>query len=355
MDLIDRPGAVRNGEELDLVAVEAFLKNHIPDLDGPLRLEQFPRGASNLTYLVACGHRRMVLRRPPIGTKAATAHDMGREYKVLSALCDHWPYAPRPLAYCPDTSVIGAPFYVMERIEGIILRKDLPPGILSEPSQLRRLYERFVEVLNALHSVDYARIGLADLGKPEGYVTRQVQGWIRRYRAARTPDVPDFESVMGWLQEKMPPESQKAGIIHNDFKFDNIVLDPKDPLNIIGVLDWEMSTLGDPLMDLGSTLGYWVEKDDPPERHLMRTMPTHLDGALTRREFVELYGRLSGIRMDRFDFYYCFGLFRLAVIVQQIYYRYYHGQTRDERFARYAFGIPVLERAAEQVIAGADI
>jgi aminoglycoside phosphotransferase (APT) family kinase protein len=329
------------------------LKNSISGLEGALTLEQFPSGASNLTYLLTCGKRRMVLRRPPIGTKAATAHDMGREYKVLSALCEHWPYAPRPLAYCPDASLIGGPFYVMERIEGIIVRKDLPPGILSNPSHLRRLFERFVEVLNELHCLDYGRIGLGDLGKPEGYVQRQVQGWCQRYRAARTPDVPDFESVMAWLEEKMPPESRKAGIIHNDFKFDNIVLDPSDPLKIVGVLDWEMSTLGDPLMDLGGTLGYWVEKDDPPERHVMRTMPTHLDGALTRKEFVDLYGRLSGIEMDRFDFYYCFGLFRLAVIVQQIYYRYYHGQTRDERFARYAFGIPVLERAAKEVIAGA--
>ena len=352
---IDRPGAVRKGEQLDLAGIEAYLKDRIAGLEGPLTLAQYPSGASNLTYLVTCGPRRLILRRPPFGTKAATAHDMGREVKVLTALCDHLPYVPRPLAYCEDRAVMGCPFYVMERIEGIILPKDLPPGLFKSPAELHALFERFVEVLNELHSLDYRKVGLGDLGKPEGYVQRQVLGWSKRYRAARTPDVPDFETVMAWLEAKMPPESEKAGIIHNDFKLDNIVLDPADPLKIIGVLDWEMCTLGDPLMDLGSTLGYWVDKDDPPERHVMRSMPTHLEGALTRREFVETYGRLSGLRMDGFDFYYCFGLFRLAVIIQQIYYRYYHGQTTNERFKRFAQAVPVLERAAAAVVARSDL
>ena len=354
-DHIDRPGAVRNGEKLDLNRVEAFLKDSIPGLEGDFTLAQFPSGASNLTYLVTCGQRQLILRRPPFGTKAATAHDMGREVKVLSALCDRLPYVPRPLAYCQDDAVMGCRFYVMERIEGIILRKDLPPGLFASPSQLQALYERFVEVLNELHALDYAEVGLGDLGKPQGYVQRQVEGWSKRYRAARTPDVPDFEAVMEWLAEKMPPETERAAIIHNDFKLDNIVLDPADPFKIIGVLDWEMCTLGDPLMDLGSTLGYWVDRDDPPERHLLRTMPTHLEGALTRREFVQAYGRLSGLRMDGFDFYYCFGLFRLAVIIQQIYYRYYHGQTTNERFKGFALAVPVLERTAAEVIAQSDL
>jgi aminoglycoside phosphotransferase (APT) family kinase protein len=354
-DHIDRPGAVRNGDQLDVGRVAAYLKDSIPGLEGDVTLAQFPSGASNLTYLVTCGPRQLILRRPPIGTKAATAHDMGREVRVLSALCDHLSYVPRPLAYCEDDSVMGCPFYVMERIEGIILRQDLPPGLFTSPSQLHALFERFVEVLQELHALDYNEVGLADLGKPQGYVQRQVNGWSKRYRAARTPDVPDFEAVMAWLAEKMPPETERAAIIHNDFKLDNIVLDPADPFKIIGVLDWEMCTLGDPLMDLGSTLGYWVDKDDPPERQLMRTMPTHLEGAMTRREFVAAYGRLSGLRMDGFDFYYCFGLFRLAVIVQQIYYRYYHGQTTNERFKAFALAVPVLERAATEVIAKSDL
>lgn len=355
MDHIDRPKAVRSGEDLDLTAIETFLKDTIPGLDGLITLEQFPSGASNLTYLITCGSKQMVLRRPPFGTKAATAHDMGREHKVLSALCEQLTYVPRPLAYTQDESIIGCPFYIMERIEGIIIRKELPEGLIDSPTKLRALFERFVAVMRELHTLDYKKAGLVNLGKPKGYTERQVAGWIKRYRAARTPDMPDFESVMTWLEEKMPPETQNAGIIHNDFKLDNIVLDPNNSLKIIGLLDWEMCTLGDPLMDLGSTLGYWVEKEDPSERHLMRTMPTHLDGALTRREFVEYYGRLSGIRMDDFDFYYCFGLFRLAVIVQQIYYRFYHGQTKNGRFKKYAQGVPILERVTAEVIARSDL
>lgn len=347
---IDRPDTVRNGEGLDLKAVEAFLKDTIPGLEGRVTLAQYPSGASNLTYLITVGKRQMVLRRPPFGTKAATAHDMGREYMVLSALCDKLPYVPRPLAYTRDTSIIGCPFYVMERIEGIIIRKKMPEGLFTTPSQVGALFERFVTALNELHSLDHIDAALGELGKPEGYVRRQVTGWSKRYRAARTPDVPDFERVMEWLEEKIPPENKRACIIHNDFKFDNIVLDVKDPLKIVGVLDWEMCTLGDPLMDLGCTLGYWVEKEDPPERHIIRTMPTHVAGALSRKDFVEAYGRFSGLQMDDFDFYYCFGLFRLAVIIQQIYYRFYHGQTQNQRFGRFAKAVPVLEGAALQVM-----
>jgi len=350
-DHVDRPTDVRQGEELAADRIESYLKGTIPDLEGPVQVRQYPGGASNLTYLLSFADRQLVLRRPPFGTKAATAHDMGREYKVLSALSQHWPYAPRPQVYCEDESVIGASFYVMEHVQGIILRKEIPEGLFATPEQVGRLYEKFVNALVELHSLDYTAIGLGDLGRPDGYVSRQVLGWNKRFRAARTPDVPDCEAVMTWLEEKIPPETPHSGIIHNDFKLDNIVLDPSDPYKIIGVLDWEMCTIGDPLMDLGCTLGYWVQKDDPEERHIIRTMPTHVDGALTRRQFVDLYGRISGVQMDHFDFYYCFGLFRLAVIVQQIYYRFYHGQTRLPRVKTYAQGVHVLEGAAKKVIA----
>ena len=355
MDPIDRPTDVRKGEDLNADRMEAYLKKVMPGLQGPVEVRQYPSGASNLTYLLSFDNRQLVLRRPPFGTKAATAHDMGREYKVLSALSRHWPYAPRPLLCCEDEAVIGSPFYVMEHLRGIILRKDIPDGLFTSPDKVRRLFEKFVSILHELHSLDYVAAGLGDLGKPDGYVRRQVLGWNKRYRAARTPDVPDCESIMAWLEEKIPPETERPGIIHNDFRLDNIVLDPDDPFRIIGVLDWEMCTIGDPLMDLGSTIGYWVERDDPEERHLIRTMPTHIDGALTRREFVDLYGRKSGIRMDRFDFYYCFGLFRLAVIIQQIYYRFFHGQTQDQRAKGYARAVPVLERAANEVIAQSSL
>ncbi|WP_419662987.1 aminoglycoside phosphotransferase [Desulfosarcina variabilis str. Montpellier] len=355
MEFRDQPQSVRPGEMLCVDAIEIFLKDTIPGLQGKLTFKQYPSGASNLTYLVSCKNRQMVLRCPPSGTKAASAHDMGREYKVLSALSGHWPYAPRPLAYTDDDSIIGCPFYVMERIEGVILRREIPPGLFTSASQIRTLFEKFVEVLVDLHALDYQRIGLGDLGRPDGYVQRQVSGWSRRYRAARTPDVPDCEAIMSWLAQKMPPETDRPTIIHNDYKLDNIILDANDPLKIIGVLDWEMTTIGDPLMDLGSTLGYWVEKNDPAERHLMRSMPTHLDGAMGREAFVQYYGRLSGRQMDHFDFYHCFGIFRMIVIVQQIYYRYYHGQTSNPRFKKFADGVPVLARMARRVIEQSDL
>jgi aminoglycoside phosphotransferase (APT) family kinase protein len=354
-DHIDRPANVRQGEDLSTDRIETYLKDTIPGLEGTVTVGQYPSGASNWTYLLTFANRRLVLRRPPFGTKAATAHDMGREFKVLSALSRVWPYAPRPLIYCPDESVTGSTFYVMEHLEGIIIRKEMPGGLFSSADQVRQLFKTFVHTLAELHGLDYESIGLGDLGKPDGYVRRQVMGWNKRYRAARTPDMPDCESIMAWLEAKIPPETQRPGIIHNDFKFDNIVLDPADPFKFTGVLDWEMCTIGDPLMDLGCTLGYWVEKDDIDERHTLRTMPTHLDGALTRHEFVEMYGRISGIQMDRFDFYYCFGLFRLAVIIQQIYYRFYHGQSENPRAALYAKGIPVLARAVEDVIAKSSL
>ena len=262
-DHMDRPTGVRSGEELAADRIESYLREHLSGLEGPVRVRQYPGGASNLTYLLSFANRELVLRRPPFGTKAATAHDMGREYKVLSALSPHWPYAPRPLVYCADESVIGAAFYVMEHLRGIILRKDIPERLFSTPDEIRGLFEKLLNALAELHSLDPVAVGLGDLGKPQGYVRRQVLGWNKRYRAARTPDVPDCEAVMAWLEERIPPESERTAIIHNDFRLDNIVLDPSDPYRIIGVLDWEMCTVGDPLMDLGCTLGYWVQRDDP--------------------------------------------------------------------------------------------
>ncbi|MDM8517887.1 phosphotransferase family protein [Desulfobacterales bacterium HSG16] len=353
MELLDKAVDIRQGETLETNRLETFLKDSIPELKGSLTLSQFPSGHSNLTYLAVIGDRQLVLRRPPFGTIAKTAHDMAREYKILSALKPVFPYVPDPLVYTDDPSIMEVPFYVMERIEGIILRKELPKGLDLTPSQIRSLFERMVEVQYELHSLDYDKIGLDDFGKPKGYVERQVSGWSKRYRNARTPDAPDFEKVMEWLAANQPPDSDQPGIIHNDFKFDNVILDQNDPMKIIGILDWEMATLGDPVMDLGCSLGYWVEKNDPAEVHMMRTMPTHVEGALTRREMVAHYEKISGRSIDHFDFYYCFGLFRLAVIAQQIYYRYYHGQTKDERFKMMIFGVQILEKAAVKLIESA--
>ncbi|MDY7229640.1 phosphotransferase family protein [Hyalangium rubrum] len=341
----------RAGEELDAGKLLEWMARQSPEFTGPLHITQFPGGASNLTYLVRQGEREWVLRRPPFGTKAKSAHDMGREVRVLSALHRVFPYAPKPVLFCEDESVMGCPFYVMERLQGVILRKDLPPGFSLSPEDARTLCENLLDVQVALHRVDVQAAGLADFGKPEGYVRRQVDGWSERYRKARTQDVPDAEPLMKWLAEHLPPESGRAALIHNDYKFDNVVLDPKNPLRIIGVLDWEMATLGDPLMDLGCSLAYWVQADDPPDFQMARQLPTHLPGMMTRRELVARYAEKSGLPINDFHFYYVFGLFRLAVIAQQIYYRYALGQTTNKRFAQFGQFVTVLCRHAERVIA----
>ncbi len=355
MELIDQASAVRTGEELPLKQIEAFVRAEIAGLNGPFVVRQFPRGHSNLTYLITVGEREVVLRRPPHGTKAKSAHDMGREYRILKALQAVYPYCPKPLAYTDDESIIGSPFYLMERINGTIVRRDLPEQMQMTAADITRLFERILDVQYELHAIDFAKIGLGDFGKPDGYVHRQVAGWNKRYRAARTPDAPDGEAVMEWLAENMPPDTDRPGIIHNDFKFDNVVLDPRNPFKVIGVLDWEMATVGDPLMDLGCSLGYWVQPGDPDEMQLMRMMPTDAPGALTREEMVKRYEMLSGRSIDSYGFYYCFGVFRLAVIAQQIYYRFFHGQTRDKRFKKFIFGVHVLINTATGVTKGAGV
>jgi len=350
MDYIDDATTIRKGEELDKARVEEFLKDSIPGLKGSLEINQFPKGHSNLTYLLSVGDREFVLRRPPFGKKAKSAHDMSREYRILKALKPVYKYCPEPFIYSEDEAVMGCPFYIMQRIRGIILRRDFPEGMNLTPMETRELYRKVLNVQYELHTVDYKQIGLENLGKPDGYVKRQVTGWCERYRAARTPDAPDSEKVMAWLTEHIPGDTKKPGLIHNDFKLDNIVLEESNPLNIVGVLDWEMATIGDPLMDLGSSLAYWIQKDDHPDLLAIRMMPTNAEGSPTREELVKLYAELSGRKIDNFDFYYCFGLFKLAAIAQQIYYRYYHGQTKDERFKTMIIGVHVLENAARRIV-----
>jgi aminoglycoside phosphotransferase (APT) family kinase protein len=264
-----------------------------------------------------------------------------------------FPYCPTPLVYTEDTSIIGSPFYLMERIKGVILRKDPPEGFALPPERIGELCRNLVRVFCELHAVNYAETELAGTGKPQGYVRRQVEGWSKRYRDARTPDSPDFERVMQWLHDNMPADSDRPTIVHNDYKFDNLVLDPQNPLRIVGVLDWEMTTIGDPLMDLGASLAYWADPDDPPEARQVRQQPTLLPGMLTREQVVALYAQKSGRAVEPFDFYRCFGLFRLAAIAQQIYYRYYHGQTQNQAFATLGPKVGVLERSALRVIEGA--
>nr|MDA8133903.1 phosphotransferase family protein [Desulfobacteraceae bacterium] len=243
MALEDEASGIRTGEELPLKIIEPYIRENIKGIDGPITIRQFPNGHSNLTYLILAGDKEMVLRCPPHGTKAKTAHDMGREYKILTALQEVFPYCPKPLAYCGDETLLGSPFYVMERIRGIIIRRDLPEQLKLTPADTTRLFENILKVQYELHAIDYKAVGLEDFGRPEGYVKRQVEGWSRRYRAARTPDVPDGEEAMAWLWDNMPGDTQDPSILHNDFKFDNVILDPDNPFTVIGVLDWEMATV----------------------------------------------------------------------------------------------------------------
>ncbi|MBN1534870.1 MAG: phosphotransferase family protein [Spirochaetes bacterium] len=347
---IDEPVNVRTGEELDVVRVRNYLVQAIPDLTGEITVQQFPSGFSNLTYLITIGNRDFILRRPPFGKKAKSAHDMNREFMMLSNLKPNFRYCPEPILYCDDTEVMDSPFYVMERIKGIILRKNLPDGLSYTPVEARRLSKRLIDVLCDLHDLDYKKIGLSDFGKPEGYVKRQVEGWSRRYRDSKTPDAPDCEEVMEWLSKKMPPDCTNPCVIHNDYKLDNVVLALDDPLEIIGILDWEMATIGDPLMDLGNSLAYWIEEKDQQSLQLLRMMPTNLPGMMTRREQVAYYAEKQGMKIDNFDYYYCFGIFRLAVIMQQIYYRFFHGQTRDARFQMLIHGVKIMDDVAKRVI-----
>ncbi|MFA5905729.1 MAG: phosphotransferase family protein, partial [Desulfobacula sp.] len=285
----DEASQIRKGEELPFKKIEAYVRDNIKGIDGPVTVQQFLNGHSNLTYLIQAGNTEMVLRCPPHGTKAKSAHDMSREYKILSALQHEYPYCPKPFAYCDDETILGSPFYLMERIRGIIIRRDLPGHLKLTAADTTRLFENVLKVQYELHAIDYKKIGLEHFGKPEGYVKRQVEGWSKRYRAARTPDVPDAEEIMAWLFENMPEDTKHPAIIHNDFKFDNVILDPENPFTVIGVLDWEMATIGDPLMDLGASLGYWVQAGDPKELQNLRTGPFLARGALTREEMVRQY------------------------------------------------------------------
>ena len=331
-DFSDKPVSIRPGEELDVGILEPFLRVHFPGEAGDFSVAQFPSGHSNLTYSVHLGHRKMVLRRPPFGSKVKSAHDMGREFQVLSKLHLSYPPAPKALLYCDDPSILGASFYLMEPIDGIILRRDPPPGLVLTPGTARKLCESFVDNLARLHAIDFAAIGLGDLGKPQGYLERQVRGWIERYHGSKTHDLPEVDQILSWMPHSLPASSY-ATLIHNDCKFDNVILDPEDLTKIIGVLDWEMCTLGDPLSDLGTALAYWVEADDAEDLQKLRWGPTNYPGSMTRNELVQRYSQITGRDVSNVVFYVVFARFKVAVIVQQIYYRYHIGLTQDSRFA----------------------
>ena len=353
--VLDKGGEVREGEELDAQAVSNWLREQGVDIEGEPTVTQFSGGASNWTYRLQYEgegtDQDLILRRPPKGTKAKSAHDMVREYTVQKALKDAYPYVPKMVALCTDESVIGADFYVMERMEGIIPRANLPKGIDLDVEQTRALCTNVIDALVDLHQVDYKEHpDLVNLGRGEGYCERQVTGWDKRYIKAKTPNVPSFGLVRQWLSKHTPADS-KTCLIHNDWRFDNVILDAADPTKVIGVLDWEMATLGDPLMDLGSALAYWVEEDDNIIMQQSRRQPTHLEGMMTRDEVVDYYLKQSGLKIDNWTFYEVFGLFRLAGIVQQIYYRYYNKQTTNPAFKNFWLIVHVLHAKCLKLIA----
>lgn len=330
----DLASTVRPGEELPMAPLLKWLSGQIPGLQDEPQVTQFSGGASNWTYRLAFANEDLVLRRPPAGTKAKSAHDMGREYRLQKALKPVYPLVPAMRAYCADETVIGAEFYVMERLCGIIPRQNLPRSTVLTTEQTRRLCTNVIDALIALHSVDHVAAGLSDLGAGAGYTQRQVEGWSRRYRDARTWNVAGGETVMAWLAANRPRD-ERICITHNDFRFDNVVLDADNPERVIGVLDWELATLGDPLVDLGNMLAYWVEPGDDFLARATRRQPTTLPGMLTRREVIDYYREKTGIEIGDTTFYEVFGLFRLAGITQQIYYRYHHGQTRNPAFKNF--------------------
>ena len=354
--MIDGTRKVRPGEELDAEKLCVFLGENVPGLTGitptHIVVEQFPGGHSNLTYLVRLGPpfaRDLVLRRPPFGNQVKTAHDMGREVRVLTKLAPVYAPAPRVVASTDDVGVLGAPFYLMEPVEGLIFRRTPPPGISIDDALARTLSETCVDGLAELHGVDVQKHGLLELGKPDGFVRRQVTGWAERYEKAKTDELPDLPWVVSWLMEHLPV-SPPPTIVHNDWKFDNLVLDPKDPGRIVGVLDWEMATVGDPLMDVGTMLSYWIEKDDPDDDQLMAFGPTNLTGSLRRSEAAARYAAKTGRDLSAIVFYYACACFKTAVVAQQIYARYKRGLTKDERFAIMIHGVRVLGAAARRAI-----
>jgi aminoglycoside phosphotransferase (APT) family kinase protein len=344
-DLLDQPSPVRDGETLDLEALATWLRRNTELLDEHARLtvQQFPSGYSNLTYMLAAGDRELVLRRPPFGNTVATGHDMSREHRVLGALAPVYPLAPRPLAYCDDLEVLGVPFYLMERRRGTIIRRRPPKGMVIDPERARALSTSLIDGLADLHAIDWRAIGLGDLGKPEGYARRQVEGWTRRWDASKTKDIPGMDSLARWLAAELPADADAdPALIHNDYKYDNVVLDPDQLTRITAVLDWEMATIGSPAMDLGTTLGYWVDASDDARLQGFAFGPTNLPGSLTRRELVERYAERSGRVIERPVIWRVFGMFKIAVIIQQIFARYQRGSTQDPRFAALGYFVELL-------------
>src|SRR5215218_9691098 len=346
---------VREGEDFNLTAVEHHLRAHIEDVpEGELEVSQFPSGASNLTYLLKVGDWKAVLRRPPLGPVPPKAHDMGRESGILARLNAVYPLAPKPYFFCEDESVIGAPFYVMERRAGVVLDDSFPHGAEPDEELCRGISRTFMDTLVELHAVDIREAGLGDLGKPDGFLRRQTEAWISRYEKAKTDEIKEVDPLTDWLARDIP-ESPPPAIIHNDYKLNNLVLDPVDLTGVRAVLDWEMATVGDPLFDLAVSLSYWIEPNDPDDLKAVMPTVTVTSGFMTRKEIIDRYAEQSGRDLSEMHWYVVFGYFKLAGILQQIYARYKNGQTTDERFATFGDRVRTLILHAENLSRTGDV
>lgn len=342
---------VRNDERFDQQKLVNFLVGQLPGADNDLKIKQFGGGKANLTYLLNYGSHEYVLRRPPLGPVAKGAHDMGREYKVLSKLYQRFPFAPRAFLYSDNLDIIGAPFFVMERRQGIVVRQTFPAQYREVSDAGLKMSYALVDGLARFHAVDYDAIGLSDLGRPAGFISRQIEGWYKRWHKAKIDDLGDMEWTYHWLKERLP-ESSIASLVHNDYKLDNCMLATDDPSQLVAIFDWDMCTLGDPLADLGALLTYWTEPTDPPYVQAMATMPRGDYGFASRRQLIERYAETSGQSVEDIDFYYTLGLYRLVVIIQQIYIRYVRGQTQDQRFKGLNEVVPLIAKAARNVASG---
>ena len=345
-DLID----VRPDERFDEARLHEFLRDKLPGTEAPLRVRQFGGGKANLTYLLRFGERHeYVLRRPPLGPYAPSAHDMGREFRVLSVLYRAFPFAPRALLYCDDEDIIGAPFFIMERCSGVVVRESLPARFATDSRAPRRMSEALVDALVDFHAVDYDALGLSDLGRPVGFIKRQIDGWNRRWGAAKSADDPRVGEVYRWLRAEQP-ESSYHSLVHNDYKLDNTMFAQDDPARIVAIFDWDMCTLGDPLSDLGMLLTYWTQPDDAPSIKSIGTMPAGDYAFYKRDEIVARYAEKSGRDLSEMRFYHVLGVFRLLVILQQIYIRYQRGFTQDKRFASLGVSVEALTNWALDLI-----
>jgi aminoglycoside phosphotransferase (APT) family kinase protein len=344
---------VREGEGFDWPRLAAWLVEHVPGLaeaGGPFEVLQFPGGHANLTYLVRFGAREIVVRRPPLGPVAPRAHDMKREHTVLSALEGHFAAAPRAYALCEDPAVLGATFIAMERCRGSVVRTRIPPDLAAQPDAARRASFALIDAMADFHAVDYARAGLAELGRPEGYAERQVRGWKERWERARDRELPLLDAHFDWLIAHLP-RAPASSLVHNDLKLDNCMFERANPDRIVALLDWDMATLGDPLIDLGTLLGYWVEAGDPPERAAANAL-TAEPGFPTRAELAERYAQRSGIDLASIRWYESFALWKTAIVIQQIYIRFARGQTDDPRFKLMQPRVAALVELAAAVARG---